>query len=184
VTENRIANRYARGLFEEAQHKGLEEKVLQDMQLVQSTLDQNRDLVVVLNSPVISSDKKVPILRRIFASHVQPLSARMMELLTQRQREELLPFMISEYRSLYNQAKNIREVELVSAAELEASHREDIRQKLQQALNSQIVFHEKVNNDLIGGFILQFGDLQFDGSVRNELRRLRRSFDQTNISLN
>jgi F-type H+-transporting ATPase subunit delta len=82
-----VAYRYARSLMELAQEKGVLAGVHEDMRLVGSTCAANRELVVLLNSPVVKADKKDRILEQVFAGKVGQLTATFMGILVRKGRE-------------------------------------------------------------------------------------------------
>ncbi len=57
-----VATRYAKSLFDLANEKNLLEPVSADMKMINATCKANHELVVVLKSPIIKTDKKQSIL--------------------------------------------------------------------------------------------------------------------------
>ena len=68
MSEIRIAARYAKSLMELAIEKGLLEQVNFDMRTLQSVCKKSPDLVNVLKSPIIKSDKKIAVLTGVFGN--------------------------------------------------------------------------------------------------------------------
>jgi len=54
--------------------------------------------------------------------------------------------------------------------------RKEVYDVIKKSANSEIELVEKVNKDLIGGFVLRMGDKQFDASIASELRKLAKEF--------
>jgi len=67
MKDARPALRYAKAILNLAKEQSVESEVHADMQLIASTISENLDLEIMLNSPVIkSSDKKKRINQIIF----------------------------------------------------------------------------------------------------------------------
>jgi F-type H+-transporting ATPase subunit delta len=66
-----------------------------------STCAANRELVVLLNSPVVKADKKDRILEQVFAGKVGQLTATFMGILVRKGRERLLPDVAHAFSELY-----------------------------------------------------------------------------------
>ena len=82
-----VAYRYARSLMELAQEKGMLAGVHEDMRLVADTCAANRELVVLLNSPVVKADKKDRILDQVFAGKIGQLTSTFMGILVRKGRD-------------------------------------------------------------------------------------------------
>ena len=63
-----IADRYASALYELASESKLVDEVLKDLNLLQSMLKNNKNLLTVINSPLITSFDKATILNKLLLS--------------------------------------------------------------------------------------------------------------------
>lgn len=118
-----VAYRYARSLMELAQEKGVLAGVHEDMRLVGSTCAANRELVVLLDGPVVKADKKDRILEQVFAGKVGQLTATFMGILVRKGRERLLPDVAHAFSESTEFGKNIVVAHVSSAVPLSASAR-------------------------------------------------------------
>lgn len=92
-------------------------------------------------------------------------------------RERYLDNMAKAFVELYDIEKNISHAKLTSAEHMSDAEVESIKAALAQKTGSSIDLEIEVDPTLIGGFILKYGDNLFDGSVKSNLRKLRRTFD-------
>ncbi|MEZ4757863.1 MAG: ATP synthase F1 subunit delta [Flavobacteriales bacterium] len=174
-----VAYRYARSLMELAQEKGVLAGVQEDMRLVGGTCAANRELVVLLNSPVVKADKKDRVLEQIFAGKVGQLTATFMGILVRKGRERLLPDVAQAFSELYKQSRNIVVAHVASAVPLSAAARarvQAIAEKQHPGKSIELV--EKVDPTLIGGVTIRIGDELYDGTVSRRLADLRREFSK------
>jgi len=175
----RIAYRYAKSLLILSQEKSKVDEVFADMELVANTITANRDLSLLLHSPVIKTDTKVRVLEGIFGSHTGEISKAFMILLTKKGRESMLGEIATAFVGQVKEFKNIIVAEVISAATLDAETRGVISKLAGDlAKGKAIELVEKVDASLIGGFILKVGDSRVDASVSGEIKNLKREFEK------
>ena len=181
MKNSRAAVRYARSLVDLAQEKNLLDKVNADMELVQNTIAESRDLELMLSSPVVKSDKKGEVLKAIFGGKVDDLSMSFIQLITKNGRERLLSGIAKAVVAQYQELKGIVVAEITSAIQLTEDIKTKIIAKIKAELNKEIIVDEKVDPSIIGGLIVRVGDRQYDASIANKLNQLRKEFNKTAV---
>jgi F-type H+-transporting ATPase subunit delta len=177
MLRDRIAKRYAKSLFELALEQKLVDDVRADMADLSRLIRQSRDLELLLASPVVRQHIKQKAFRAVFDGKLHKLTSLFIDQLMKHGREELIPDVTNEFLDLYNQHKNITRVIVHAAQPLTEGTREDIANLVARQLNTTPSLEEHVDDKLIGGFVLQIGTLQYDASLQNGLRMLRRSLE-------
>ena len=173
----RLAHRYAKSLLDLAVEYNSLEAVLKDMELIHKTCADSRELTVLLRSPVISADKKTNILNAIFNDKIEAVTKGFVALLIKKGREFFLPEMAESFVAQYKVYKNIHVVRLTTAVELNDTLKSSIEDKITSAIGSGTIDLEtKVNEKLIGGFVLEVGDKLFDTSILRDLNDIRSQF--------
>ena len=176
MADQRVAARYAKSLLDLGKEMGTLETVKQDMDLLGKTVAENRDLRLLLRNPIVKHDKKLAILTAIFQGKVSDLTMRFFTILTQKNRESALEGMGTEFQAQYNVMQGIQMAEVTSATPLTPASRAELEQLVtKQTGLTQVKLTEKIDPELIGGFVLRVGDQQIDDSVRTSLRKLRTS---------
>ena len=171
---DRIAHRYALALYQLANEKKSVERVLEDFKSIENLHEKSSDFRVLLRSPILTHEQKVPILKRLFEGKADPIVSTFIVILTKRSRENLLPQVIREYRSLYNTTHKITEADVISAHLLEPVLKNEIQLKLEKVLNNKVVLKEKIDTKLIGGFRIVIGSSLIDATVINSLRQIKK----------
>ncbi len=171
----KVASRYAKSLLSLAKEKGLTQEVKADVALIGKTIDASKDLRLLLNSPVIREDKKNSILKEIFASQINELTLKFINLLTEKGRESTIEAICDAYTALYRDHNNILQVRIISAVKLEEATKNEIISKLSDA-DKTLEVVEEINPELIGGFIVKIGDKQIDASVLGSFNKLKKEF--------
>jgi F-type H+-transporting ATPase subunit delta len=113
------------------------------------------------------------VLKEIFQNRVHPISFSIIEIITRKNREELLPSIATEFHKLYNSHKNIQVAEVTTTYPLDAGQRQEFTDLVKRVSGKQVELREKVDPALIGGFVLQVGDQQIDESIKTKLQRLK-----------
>lgn len=179
MSDYRAASRYVRSLLGLAEDQGVLDEVHRDMQLIDKTCDESYDLVVMLRNPIIRHDKKRVILKKIFDGKVHHLTMAIIEIVTRKNREALLPSIANEFHNAYNDFKGIQKASITSTIELDGELRAEIIAMVKELSNKKTIeLNEKVDKDLIGGFILNVGDKQIDASISSKLKALRLIFKE------
>ena len=176
MSDIRVASRYAKSLIELAEEKSVLEEINADMQLLHTVVSESRDFKLLLQNPVIKSDKKLAVLNKVFTGKVQPMTLMFFNIVAKKNRESVLLFMAEEFKKQYNLLKGIQVVKLTSASPMPAADREALVQKLAAETGKTIQLEESVDPTLIGGFMLRVGDKQIDSTVKNKLRKLKNDF--------
>lgn len=173
MKETKAAVRYAKSVLELARTGDKLDKVNKDMDLIAKTVSESRELEIMLNSPVINSDRKIAVLKAIFEGKVDELTMKFIILMTSKKREGILAEIGREFTDLYRKTKGITKAEVTTARPLD----ENIKSQIRARLNApgEIEFVEKIDPSLIGGFIVKVGDKQFDGSISRSLLELRKN---------
>jgi F-type H+-transporting ATPase subunit delta len=176
---SRVASRYVKSLLDLAVSQGSLDNVHVDMQLFSNTIDKSRDLELMLKSPVIKHDKKNAILSAIFKSKVTALTMAFIDILTKKNREPLLPEIAKEFHNAFNVYKGVGKASVTTTVPMDAKTRADFEAIVKKLSNrKEVELEEKVDKDLIGGFILNVEDKQIDASIRNNLKKLKLKFSE------
>ncbi|HTF30382.1 MAG TPA: ATP synthase F1 subunit delta, partial [Flavitalea sp.] len=155
----RLAGRYAKSLIGLAIERNELDKVYEDMLYLQSLIKQSKEFLVILRSPVINPDKKKVILESVTNGNISEMVAGFVRLLILKGRESNLPEIIPAFIDQYKVLKNIFVVTLSTATPASDELKQTIIEKVKEATSLQnIELKTIVNEDLIGGFVLQLGD--------------------------
>ncbi|MFO8128813.1 MAG: ATP synthase F1 subunit delta [Bacteroidales bacterium] len=176
-----LSKRYAKALFGLSLEMDVLETVKKDMEMIRSTCDGSKELRLFLKSPIIRSHKKGNVLKILFEDRVSELTMRFIVLLTNKKREKFLGGIAAAFLDLYKDFKNILTVELQTAHKIGDETKKRIIRLLEDHTKSTIEMADKIREELIGGFIMKYGDWQYDASIANQLNRLHRKAARFNL---
>lgn len=178
MTESLAGNRYAKSLIGLSIEKDALEVVYKDMLLISTAVASCNDLDILLKSPVVKTDKKQEILTAIFGKNTTELTKQFLLLISSRNREALIGDIANAFVRQYKVIKKIIVTEVTSAVKLDAAQKEKILQLLNTEDSSSVEVIEKINPDIIGGFIVRVDDKQIDASISRKLDDLKQDFSK------
>lgn len=171
----KVAHRYAKALYELAAEQNLSNEVLRDMLLVRQ-VGLEKPFKNMMSSMIIPAAKKIKVTEVLFNKKVQPLTLAFLKLLIQKNRARTITQITIEYEGIYNLKNQILATEIESVATLDKDIRKSLTDTLKKQTDSQeIALTEKINKDLIGGFVLRYQNMQYDASVKRQLSGLRKT---------
>lgn len=178
----RLAARYAKSLLDLSIEQGQLEQVYADMQWLQAVCKSNKDFVNLLKSPVISGDKKIKILEAVAGDRLSKLTKSFNALLINKARESSLPEIVHAFIAQYKKHKNIYTVKLTTAAPVGNQVRDAIAAQVKKTGGYEnIELEEKVDPDIIGGFVLQIDDKLIDVSIAYDLKAIAKQFENNDF---
>lgn len=166
------AIRYAKALLDLAVESNKLDVVEQNMTLLIQTSEETRDLSVFLNSPLIKADKKIAIIHEIFKSF-DKITIDFLSLVINNGRDRIILTIAQDFLDLVKIHKGIISVEITSAVELNAKTREILTKQIEKQHKGKIDLIEKINPDLIGGFLIRMGDYQIDASLSGSINKIK-----------
>jgi F-type H+-transporting ATPase subunit delta len=178
MNESQISVRYAKALFQSASEKNILEKVYKDMELLALTCKQD-EFQYMLVVPTLKPSQKVKLMETIFQSKISETSMSLINLVVKNKRDIYLPGIARNFRDLYRKAMKISSASLVTAEPVDEKALESVTKMLTSVYDSNVELTTKVEEGVIGGFILSIENMQYDASVASSLRELRKQLLQT-----
>ena len=173
----RLAGRYAKSLLDLATEQNQVDIVYADMKWLHSICKSNPDFVMVLKSPIIKPLVKAKIIGSITDGRVNKLTTAFIELLVKKAREINLPEIAMAYIDQFNKLRNIHKVKITTAEPLSAELKAAIMTNIKAVSTTETFEIETaINNELIGGFLLETGGVLVDASILRDLKDIRKQF--------
>lgn len=178
----RLATRYAKALIDLAIEKGQLEEVYADMQWLHKVCKSNRDFVNVLRSPIIKADVKKKIVEAVTTGRISEVTAAFNRLIITKGRESNLPEISHAFLEAYKGKKNIHTIQLTTATPVSDATKKAIVSQIKKSAGFEnIELEEKVDADVIGGFVLQIGDKLVDASIAYDLKAIAKQFENNDF---
>lgn len=172
MKNTKVAIRYAKALLELAIDQKKVDSVLGDMNFLLQTNNETKDFELLIASPIVNGSKKIEIFEKVFESF-EEVTLSFVKLITKNGRENLLPEIAQAFDAQVKEYKGIVPITLTSAVTLDDNTKEAILAKVQTLVTGQLEVEEKIDESLIGGFMVRMGDTQIDASVASQLNNLK-----------
>ena len=140
-------------------------------------MHENRDLAVFFFSPYFSVPEKKDGLKRAVLD-ANPEFQNFLEALIERHRMPAIFRIRTEFDSLWDEARKLLPVQIVSAIELDADTVQSIGDQIGRQVDRKIELSSAVDPDILGGIVLRVGNLILDASIKNRLEQLRKQVAQ------
>lgn len=184
MADIKAVSRYVKSLLDLAVERGVLEQVHNDMLAFDKVLSENRALITTMRSPIIKHYKKKNILDALFGDRFNVLTLSFFRIITEKNRERLLPLIAQEFHNAYNEHQGIGKASVVTAVPLDQELREEIINVAKKVVGkSRLELSEEVDPSIIGGFILNAGSQQIDSSIKHKLKIVQLNFNN-NTQLN
>jgi F-type H+-transporting ATPase subunit delta len=173
-----VARRYARALLEvvmaEPRADGSGPAAVRAvLEEARALLAERSDLARALTHPAIPAAARQKIAAAVWPG-APAVVKRLLNLLIERGRVELLPAVTEAFVEAWNEARGAVAATAVSAVELDASQRQALVSALEKGTGKSVELDTKVDASVLGGLRVTLGGRTLDGTVEARLRALRR----------
>lgn len=164
-----IANAYAQGLYALAKDEGLDETVLQQLDVLCAAFREEPSFLRLLATPNLSKQERVSVLDSSFRDRVHPYVLNFLKLLTERGKISHFSQCCTAFREQYNTDRGILPVRAVSAVPLSEEQVQKLTQKLEAITGKTVELTNRVDPSCLGGVRLDYDGKRVDGTVKNRL---------------
>ena len=168
-----IAEVYSRALFEAAKEHDVLDRVHDELGEFADALSESRELQVFFFSPYFSSQEKKEGLGKLIEDADEHF-VRFLELLAERHRLPAIFRIRRRFDDLWREENKLLPVSVTSAVELDPELVEGVGKRIEEQTGQRVELSSKVDPDVLGGLVLQVGNMVLDASVRNRLEQLRK----------
>jgi len=168
-----IAEVYSRSLFQVAQEADALDRIHDELGEFADALSGNRELQVFFFSPYFSSQEKKEGIGKL-VTEADENFVRFLELLAERHRVPAVFRIRQAFDEMWAEENKLLPVTVTSAVELDDQLVEDIGKRITEQTDRKVDLSSKVDPDVLGGIVLQVGNMVLDASVRNRLEQLRK----------
>lgn len=175
MSNSRAAIRYAKAILNLAVDNKSTDKVEKDMRSIVATISGSEDLKSMLGSPVIKASVKKGTLSAVFKGS-DTITQGLINILVDNKRVDLLNEVAEKYIILNEELKGKDLAYVTTAVPLTPELEKEILKKVTELTGKKVTIENKIDESIVGGFVLRVGDLQYDASISNKLSNLKREF--------
>jgi F-type H+-transporting ATPase subunit delta len=176
MSSPRVATRYAKSLIDLSIGLGQLEQVYKDILYLKSVF-QNKEMVNFLNNPVITSDQKLQVVKALDSDRTGEVTKSFNRFVIRKGRESYLPQIANAFIEQYKEYKGIYTVTLTTAFPASDDLKNTIISKIKRdGQMKEVELICIVQENIIGGFILEGGGKRIDASIAYDLTKIKNRF--------
>lgn len=171
----RAAIRYAKAVLSLATEKQSAEVVNGDMQLIANTISENKELDLALKNEIVKAEVKKAILLEVFPDS-NTITKELFNVLLENKRMELVEDVALQFSKLYDIITGQEKAVVTTAVPMTDDIEMKVLAKIKELTNKAVTVKNEIDEDILGGFILRIGDVEYNASIQNKLNKLKREF--------
>ena len=169
-----VSDRYASALYDLAAEKKLVDPVLEDLSNLKNILKDNKELSLVVKSPLITSIDKLNIFESLLKKiNANELTSTFLKVIEKNKRFSNLASIITQFMNINSQKRGDVLADITSADELNDDQKNNITNQLKSILGDKLSLSFDVDKNIMGGLIVKVGSKMIDTSLANEINKLK-----------
>ncbi len=182
MSELKVAARYAKSLIDLSKEQHNLETVMNNMKDFLLTLKKNPQIEIIMKSPVVATDDKIAVLRKIFAKSYEKNMMSFFEIIVNKNRSYFLKMIAEVFVDQYNELNNIMKASVKTASAIDEKTYNEVKKFMEKYTGKTIELDATVDPKLIGGLVIQMNDKLFDASISGQLYKVKQELLNTYIS--
>ena len=170
-----IAKRYAEAVYGVAKEKDKVKEIYDMLNSLMELYINDSEFRNFMLHPLIENSEKKDFLGKIFTD-ADDVTMNIMDYLVDKNRTEIIRYIVSEYLKLYYLENNEVEVTGIFSKELSQEQYDLLKSRLEKKVGKKIILKIEVNKDIIGGGIVKMGDQIIDGSIKRQIENIKNTF--------
>jgi F-type H+-transporting ATPase subunit delta len=174
MSEQRIASRYAKALYDKASEEGIVDKVKDNILELLNVCRDSRDFQLFIQSPLYKTSVKAATISKIFSSQ-HALTQGLYTLMVDKKREAYIPAMAASFMKIYNQKHHIVTVTVESAVTLTKETLSEVEAYVKKVTSAKVIeLNTLIDPSIIGGITIEFNGQIFDNTVATQLKKIKK----------
>ncbi len=166
-----LARPYAKAIFSAALEVGAMDPVANELNLLGQALHTDK-INDIIDNPELSKTDTAAKLISVFETELSDLSKRLIDVLSENSRLNLLHAIFDIYQGLLQEHNKQSSIEVVVASSPSAESKENIINKLQALHGASANINFKEDPSIMGGMFLKVGDETLDLSIKGRVKKL------------
>ncbi|RLB19764.1 MAG: ATP synthase F1 subunit delta [Deltaproteobacteria bacterium] len=176
LISSKISRRYAKALFGIGREDGNYEAYGKCLEEFSRFCNENETFYRVISSKIFSTEERKNVLEAVLAKSDFPdVVKNFLRVLLDKDRIAAIADITDYYRKLTDEVSNITRARIITARPLKEDALEKLKQGLERLTGKMVIPQVSEDGSLIGGVVVQIGDMVLDGSVKAQLEGLKES---------
>lgn len=171
-----IPHRYAKALYKYALECKSTPEVYGEMKNVINSYAASNDIGKILSNPFVKTEEKRKLMLAVAGENPSDIYSRFVQLVLEHNREDMYLLMAYAYRDIYRTENHISQVHITTAVALSEQEMQRIHEVVEKSFkDTKFEYDHKVDENIIGGFVIDVDSTRMDASVSGELEQLRQN---------
>ena len=168
-----VVQRYVKALYSLSLEQSKEIKIKNDLSLISTLIDRNKDFKKIIFSPIVAPKKHQEILKSISQTlNVDKITENFLFLLAFNKRLILLKKILKFYNEISSKEKNVTKIDVILPNKISKKEIIDIENKLKSDIKKKTKINFIEDKKIISGFIVKLGSTMIDFSMKSKLDKI------------
>ncbi len=177
-----LAATYGNAIFDVAAEANILEQLEEDLLYVEKMLKEHVDLYQFVDSPLVSTENKIELLGKVFKQDIHELALNSIFVMVKKGRVRLISDAINHFIAKAQDARGIVTAKIYVADQISEAQKEKIIARLSKETGKTVLLKEVKKPSLLGGFVIELGDIVIDSSIRRRLEEMERMLRSGKVS--
>ena len=174
MSSQTVARRYASALADVVIERNEAQLVQAELAAWAKMISENRALLEAFSNPTVAYEQKRNVLNELIArTKVRPTTTNFLRTLLKNQRLAELSQVNDKLAQILDERAGIVSAQIISARPVSDNVRGLLEEKLREMTGKKARLTFATDESLLGGIVTRIGSTIYDGSVSNQLSRLR-----------
>ena len=148
--------------------------IAEELSALETIFGENPELSKIMGTPTISAEEKLSLIKDIISSGgISEYTGNLLCLLAEKGRFGCFEGIVRCFRAKYNEHFKIAEIVVTTSTPLSEDMRAKIAARMSEVTGKTVTLREKLDPDIIGGIVIDYGSTRYDGSVRARLNAIK-----------
>jgi F-type H+-transporting ATPase subunit delta len=166
-----VGDVYSKALYDLAEEFGIVEEVKEELTMLETFIEQEREFVHIMSSPQFAADYRQSLLNKMFAGKINDLTLNFLLEVDRHNRTMYLSQMINSFSEIWDARHGISIVELTFHEDLNPEELANVTHAISNAMGKQVQLRFNVKPAIMGGAVIRYGESVIDNSIKARLHR-------------
>ncbi|OQX71947.1 MAG: ATP synthase F1 subunit delta [Candidatus Cloacimonas sp. 4484_275] len=176
-----VAQRYAKAFLEIFRESNFD-SLLNDISALRKVFTDSGELIKKIDSYLLSPQKREELIN-LLSENLQNRKVwrNLFGILVEKHRFSIIEAILYELEAIIYEKRNQIKVILKTAHKHSPTVIENIRKKVSEIFNKDVIFDARIEPEIIGGFVAETESFRIDGSIRNNLIKFKNIIDKMRV---
>ena len=165
---------YATALLETSKKMECISATGESIKIVNELFKQEKPLRVFFQSKRIKSLDKIELLKSVFGESINSVTIEFLTILAKRDDLHLFKLIAELYEKMQKETLQQIDVTAYSIAEIDKAALSKIKGNIEKSSGLNVNMHTEIDKSLLGGIKLRIGNTIFDGTIANQITKLKK----------